>query len=423
MKFFTAACLLCFSVPSSYSQTQFWADNFEGAPTSGTRTPEENGGTAALPSTSYFKLTDGSTVSQVVAFTGKQGTNYWAGEDHNAAGTGFTVSGAQGAATNSPNNELQIEWTGIDISGKSGLSFRGLLAANSTNEPWDNTIACISGVGTTNTDYIIVEYRIDAGPYTPLIRFYNRGSASGTGDKYLFEDNDNNNCGDGIQLVNIFAEFAKPIAGTGTTLSLRLRVFCEGNNEEWAIDNFRLFYTSALPVTITQFNGQAKNNGNQLSWTTATELNSSHFDIEKSDDGNLFKKIGSVQSKGSNTRQQYYLFTDNAAGNTILYYRLKLVDNNGHFEYSKTIRVNAAAANGFTVYPNPVTTTLTVELVKPLQQNNAIELTDINGKKLPVTFTGTGSYRTCNMQHLPSGLYLLKIITDNGVQLKAITKQ
>jgi Secretion system C-terminal sorting domain len=422
MKFLTALCLLCSSVSSTYSQTQFWADNFEGAPTSGTRTPEENGGTA-IPSTSYFKLTDGSTVLQAVSFTGKQGTNYWAGEDHNAAGTGFTASGAQGAATNSPNNELQIEWTGIDISGKSGLSFRGLLAANSTNEPWDNTIACISGVGTTNTDYIIVEYRIDGGPYTSLIRFYNRGSASGTGDKYLFEDTDNNNCGDGTQLVNTFAEFTKPIAGTGTILNLRIRVYCEGNNEEWGIDNFRLFYTSALPVTITQFNGQAKNNSNQLSWTTATELNSSHFEIEKSADGTLFKKIGSVQSKGSTTNQQHYLFTDNATGNTAAFYRLKQVDNNGHFEYSKTIRVNAAAANGFTVYPNPVTNTLQVVLAKPLPQNSAVTLTDINGKNIPVLFNGTGSYRSCNMKHLPSGLYLLKIITDDGVQLKTITKQ
>ena len=239
---------------TGFSQTQFWSDTFEtGSPTTGsTRTPEENGGTTPTPSISYFRLTDGSTVSQAVAFTGKEGTNYWAGEDHNGPGTGFTASGAQGAGTNDILDELQIDWTGINISGKTGLSFKCLLAANSTNEPWDNINPCVSTVGTTNTDYIIIEYSINGGAFVNLIRFYNKGSSSGTGLKYLFEDTDNNGCGDGTQLTNVFGEFAKTIPSTGTTLSLRIRVYSEGNNEEWGIDNFRLFETAATVVpTVT----------------------------------------------------------------------------------------------------------------------------------------------------------------------------
>ena len=234
---------------NGHSQTQFWADTFDAAPTSGTRTPEENGGTI----TSYFRLTDGSNINQVVPFTGKQGANFWAGEDHNGTGTGFTASGAENATpASNPLNELHINWTGINIAGKSNLSFRGLIAAASTNEPWDNQTACISGVGTTNTDYIIVEYSIDGGPFVNIIRFYNRGSASNGVDKYLFEDTDNNGCGDGIQLTNTFGEFTKNIVGTGNTMNLRIRVFSEGNNEEWGIDNFRLFEVAACtPPTIT----------------------------------------------------------------------------------------------------------------------------------------------------------------------------
>ena len=235
-----------------HAQTQFWSDTFETGPTSGTRTPEENGGVGGPPSTSYFRLTDGATVSQVVPFTGKEGTNFWAGEDHNAAGTGFTASGAQGAPTNSALNELSITWTGINISGKTGLSFRGLFAANSTNEPWDNINACLSGVGTTNTDYLIVQYRIDGGAYVDLIRFYNKGSATNGVHKYLFEDTDGNGCGDGTQLTNAFGEFIKTIPGTGTTLEIKINVYSEGASEEWAIDNFRLFETpAATPPTVT----------------------------------------------------------------------------------------------------------------------------------------------------------------------------
>jgi hypothetical protein len=238
---------------SSHAQTQFWSDTFEAGPSSGTRTPEENGGVGGPPNTSYFRLTDGSTVSQVVPFSGKEGTNYWAGEDHNAAGTGFTASQAQGAPTNSAFNELTITWTGIDITGKTDLSFKGLFAANSTNEPWDNINACLSGVGTTNTDYITVQYRIDGGSYINLIRFYNRGSATNGTDKYLFEDTDGNGCGDGTQLTNAFGEFTKTISGTGTTLDLKISIYSEGASEEWAIDNFRLFEAppASLPTVTT----------------------------------------------------------------------------------------------------------------------------------------------------------------------------
>ena len=248
----TFALLLCLFWIGGNAQTQFWSDTFDASPTSGTRTPEENGGVGGPPNTSYFRLTDGSTISQVVAFTGKQGTSFWAGEDHNAAGTGFTASGAQGAATNSPLNELSITWTGINISGKTGLSFRGLFAANSTNEPWDNTNACLSGVGTTNTDYIIVQYRIDGGAYVDLIRFFNKGSATNGIHKYLFEDTDGNGCGDGTQLTNVFGEFIKTIPATGTTMEIKINVYSEGASEEWAIDNFRLLETPTCTApTIT----------------------------------------------------------------------------------------------------------------------------------------------------------------------------
>ncbi|MDI6047053.1 MBG domain-containing protein [Flavobacterium yafengii] len=241
--------LLCVFSLSTKAQTQFWSDTFETAPLSGIRTPQGSGETGT-PATSYFKLTDGSNVSQVVAFSGKEGSNYWAGEDHNAIGTGLPSAGA---GTDDPFNELQINWTGINITGKSGLSFKGLFAANSTSQAWDNKQACLSGVRTTNTDYIIVEYQIDGGTWTNLIRFYNKGSASGVGQtwKNLYEDTDNNGCGDGTMLADTFGDFTKTISGTGSTMAIRIRVYSEGNNEEWGIDNFRLFETICVPPVVT----------------------------------------------------------------------------------------------------------------------------------------------------------------------------
>ena len=62
----TFALLLCLFWIGGNAQTQFWSDTFDASPTSGTRTPEENGGLGGPPNTSYFRLSDGSTISQIV---------------------------------------------------------------------------------------------------------------------------------------------------------------------------------------------------------------------------------------------------------------------------------------------------------------------------------------------------------------------
>ncbi|MFN8349193.1 MAG: Ig-like domain-containing protein [Spirosomataceae bacterium] len=223
-------------------QTVFWTDDFENAaaPTSGTRTPQTNGGLfGTAPFIAYFMRTDGSDISlgNITSYASKQGTFYWAGEDHDA-------SGGPG--------ELNIVWSNIDISGKTGISFQGLFAANSENGSWDGP----NTGGPTTPDYIIVEYAIDAGAYTTLISFRPTDVMCGTLGmcKQISEDTDGNNIGDGTMLTKTFANFSKSISGTGNSLMLRIRVFANGGAEEWAIDNFRLLSGSALTPTATSLN-------------------------------------------------------------------------------------------------------------------------------------------------------------------------
>lgn len=228
------------------AQTQFWQDQFDaGSPTSGTRTPENNSGTGGPPFTAYFCSTPAtSAVSQAVAFTGFSG-NYWAGEDHD---TPFGLG----------NEEQQIEWTGINISGKTGLSFRGFFAANHTSGPWDNG----TGSGGSDpmgpagsNDYIILEYRIDGGAYTQLFLFIGDNDGTGFPFKSLREDTNGDGDGDGTQLQNVFGEFIKTIPGTGTTLDIRLRARSNGLNEEWGIENFRMF--ESLPSSEINVQGNS----------------------------------------------------------------------------------------------------------------------------------------------------------------------
>ena len=222
--------LLVFGIFCGQAQV-FWSDTFEdaGAPSSGTRTPGSNTGTGT-PYTSYFTRTNNASINVVTSISGGylsgEGTKFWAGENHDEI-TGAIVAGTE---------EQQITWSSINISGKTNLHFSGLFAANNTTAAFENT-----AFGSSHNDYIIVEYNIDGGAYLPLLRYYaNNGINGGMNNKSLSLDTDGNNVGDGTILSSTFQSFEKQIAGTGTTLTLRIRSFMNGGSEEWAIDNFKL---------------------------------------------------------------------------------------------------------------------------------------------------------------------------------------
>jgi hypothetical protein len=234
-------CLLLLLAGVSRGQTQFWSDTFEdaGAPSSGTRTPENNGGMGSPSYTSYFVRTSNFGINVNTQYSLFEGAKFWAGENHTAAfGAG--------------KGEQQIDLTGINIAGKTGLSFKGMFAANAADHPWDNR-NYTTGTPNPLTDYVIVEYRIDGGAYKSLIKFFGNNNT----DKYLSEDTGNDSLGDGPGLTPSFAEYTKAIAETGTTLDLRIKAFSNGTNEEWAIDNFRL--SEVIPCNMVLTKGTVKN--------------------------------------------------------------------------------------------------------------------------------------------------------------------
>ncbi|RUA10274.1 MAG: hypothetical protein DSY83_18040, partial [Flavobacteriia bacterium] len=220
----------------------FWSDNFEDAanPSSGTRTPSNNGGST----TAYFKRTNGSDIDLTFVSDGPyqniESTFFWAGEDHD---------GPFGVA------EQSIVWSGIAISGINNISFKGLFAANSKNAAWENNNLDIDP-NFSHADYVILEYNIDGGAYQELLSFYGNNEI----DKQLALDTNGNKIGDGPILTKTFSEFSKQIPETGTTLQMRIRVYSNNTNvEEWAIDNFRLesggSATTLATVTTTTTTG------------------------------------------------------------------------------------------------------------------------------------------------------------------------
>ncbi len=113
-----------------------------------------------------------------------------------------------------------------------------------------------------------------------------------------------------------------------------------------------------LPVSWGEFFLKLNNNKVQLNWETLTEINTSHFVVERSVDGKAYQAIGTVAAKGESLFSVKYEFSDaNPVAGAINSYRLKQVDLDGTFDYSETrvirLKENDAAAY-ITIYGNPV---------------------------------------------------------------------
>ena len=233
----TFALLLCLFYIEGNAQTQFWSDTFEdtGAPSSGTRTPSVTEfSCGGPPSTAYFKRTDLTGISlQNGTYTSFQGSKFWAAEDIDK---GLTCTNLSILANQ------QVTWSGINISGKNGMSFKGLFAADNVGAwqgiDWNNQIP-------PQQDFIAFEYRINGGAWTRALMFATNipaGNVTSSGTLQL--DTNGDNVGDGASLTYTFTEYTANIVGTGTTLDIRMN--CHANastSQEIAVDNFRLFET------------------------------------------------------------------------------------------------------------------------------------------------------------------------------------
>lgn len=180
----------------------------------------------------------------------------------------------------------------------------------------------------------------------------------------------------------------------------------------------------SLPVEIVDFNGTYRNNKVVLDWSTDRANGLRNFVIERSLDGGAsFQYAGNVNwVQGMNT----YSFTDNVTTfeGTVLY-RLKLIDENLVFKYSKIVFVKLPAKEDLIVlYPNPVTDRITASFrtINTLQWR--VLIIDLSGRILQQGNWQPGqSTYTVPVQQLPAGLYILQIISTEKVNRSSFVIQ
>lgn len=182
----------------------------------------------------------------------------------------------------------------------------------------------------------------------------------------------------------------------------------------------------ALPVTLSQFSGRKTTGGNLLEWTTATEINSSLFRVERSSNGRDFIPLASITARGTSLGLVNYQWTDSNPLEGKNFYRLKMEDRDGSFSYSNIILLNGDQQEGFVnLYPNPIRSGQTGVLSFSGLENGkvGITMTNVFGQVIRETqqVTTNGNLQlSIPTNNLTNGVYLLSIKNESGILMKTI---
>ncbi|WP_431213065.1 T9SS type A sorting domain-containing protein [Puia sp. P3] len=160
-----------------------------------------------------------------------------------------------------------------------------------------------------------------------------------------------------------------------------------------------------LPVTLISFDARTLSNKTvELDWTTTAETSSAWFEIQHSGDGQTWTAIGRTNAAANTQTSQQYSYTDPAPYAGFTWYRLKQVDQDDNFTFSKTLTTHRDQAVTLHVYPNPTVGSCVVEgATQPATVFNTA------GQRMAVRVnTDSRSKQTLDLSTLPKGAYFIK---------------
>ena len=193
--------------------------------------------------------------------------------------------------------------------------------------------------------------------------------------------------------------------------------------------NYAAPVQSSLPVLLNSFT--AKKNGSQvvLNWSTDMERDFSHFVVQKSGNGKDYTDASVLFTDGNSSIHREYSFKDDLknTGYGLVYYRLKMVDLDGNYKLSDVRIIKLTednAAQGITVYPNPVVSDLKITLASDWQDKAVhIQVLNANGTSV-AQFERSGASQTesINVNNLKPGLYVVRLSNGTGSALQRFIK-
>ena len=166
-----------------------------------------------------------------------------------------------------------------------------------------------------------------------------------------------------------------------------------------------------LPLQNLQFSALAKNGYNILRWNTENEINIKHFEIEYSTNANYFFSIGKENAK--NLGVNNYAFSHNISTGVgdVMYYRLKIIDNNGSYTYSNIVKIIAVKNKPIIIYPNPAQDYI---MLNNITANSKVQIINSVGQVVLQRNVVSGGEKI-NVSGLGSGVYVVRVVWESGV--------
>jgi hypothetical protein len=315
------------------------------------------------------------TVFNAIAFTG---------------GTSYTGPHAASNSTNNPIGRFFLDAgvTGATLTALT-MQFSGNISPITNVKLWrsaDNTFSAVS------------DLQLNSKTAASSVTFNSFSSAIATTGTYYFVTADVSATGIGNVSASITNAAAFTISGGTITTSITSAALSSGN--------------VTLPLQLLSFTAQTKEQSVIVNWTSAREENFSGYELERSVDGTQWNKLAFVPGNAnitSTTKQ--YTFTDNntVAGHS--YYRLKMVDIDGSFTYSKLLSVKISnETKSVQSYPNPFSQSASIAFQLPVRSFTTLKVYNAMGVEVSTLMNKqleAGNYTVAfDGASLPAGLYM-----------------
>jgi hypothetical protein len=196
-----------------------------------------------------------------------------------------------------------------------------------------------------------------------------------------------------------------------------------------------------VPVKLMGLLARKVNKDVFVTWQTSNEINSSRFEVQRHAgalaEAEAWEVIGNVKAKGNSASISNYQFIDDlyarpAAGlkQATMHYRLKMIDKDGKYDYSKVVTLNPEKVTddvNTTIYPNPFSGRVYVSILSDREETATLQVTDISGKVIindrKQLICGNNCFEIESIGNFGKGIYFLSVMTAGKREVVKIIAQ
>lgn len=218
-------------------------------------------------------------------------------------------------------------------------------------------------------------------------------------------------------LIDQTGSYTSAFLPAGTVIGFRVESKDNrAGSATFSISNFSVS-TVTLPLNLLSFSALPKEGAVVLQWNTASEVNTSYFEVERSIDGRSYTVIDKMPA---GQRSGQYSFVDKNPVTAANFYRLRMVDLDSRFTYSGTVAVRFSLQSRLQLYPNPAGQATSVTILSKGSGTEAVKLFDATGRCLKseqVIVTEGINRKTIDLKGLPGGIYYIRLASAGTTEM------